>query len=235
MPAWVGPVASYSAQGLLTTVLLAVVTSVASVVVGTLIGTALTVPSRGVQLPLRAYVEVWRGLPIIVTLFFVFFALPVIGIDVNTFIAAAIGLSLWGTANVAEIARGAVQSIPYGQSEGAGALGFPWSQRMRYVVLPQAVRRMLPPLVSLLTNLIQATTLGAVIGLLEVLQASQRSIERLLVDTGHSHAIPIFGAILVVFFLICFPLTVIARRLERRMAQYGDSVEVGVVGENIAR
>ncbi|MGH9067424.1 MAG: amino acid ABC transporter permease [Acidimicrobiales bacterium] len=217
MPSWVGPVASYAAGGLETTVLLAVVTIAVSIVVGTVIGTFLTVPSRLARLPLRLYVEVWRGLPIIVTLFFVFFALPIIGFHVNTFGAAAIGLSLWGTANVAEIVRGAVQSIPSGQSEAAAALGFRWAQRMRYVVLPQAARRTLPPMVSLLTNLTQATTLGVVIGLLEVLEASQRSIERLLVGTGNSHAIAILGAVLVIFFVICFPLTVLSRWLERRL------------------
>jgi polar amino acid transport system permease protein len=96
----------------------------------------------------RAYVEVWRGLPIIITLFFIFFVLPLIGLEVDTFVAAAVGLTLWGSANVAEVVRGAVQSVPRGQSEAAAALGFPWPRRMRFVILPQATRRALPPLVG---------------------------------------------------------------------------------------
>lgn len=215
MPVWVGPVASYVVQGLWTTLLLAAVSIVASVLLGTLLGTLLTLPQRWVRLVVRAYVEIWRGLPIIITLFFIFFVLPVLGLEVDTFVAAAIGLTLWGSANVAEVVRGAVQSVPRGQSEAAAALGFPWRRRMRHVILPQATRRALPPLVGLVVNLTQQTSLAAVIGLLDVLEASQRSIERLTLAGGETHAVPILGAVLVVFFVICLPLTILSRRLER--------------------
>lgn len=217
MPRWVEPVASYVAQGLWTTLLLALVSVVASVVVGTVLGTLLTLPSVLVRGVIRVYVEVWRGLPIIITLFFIFFVLPILGVDVNTFVAAAIGLTLWGSANVAEVVRGAVQSVPRGQSEAAAALGFPWRRRMRHVILPQATRRALPPLVGLVVNLTQQTSLAAVIGLLDILEASQRSIERLTLAGGETHAVPILGAVLVVFFVLCLPLTMLSRRLERVM------------------
>lgn len=215
MPRWVEPVASYVAQGLWTTLLLALVSIVASVVVGTVLGTLMTLPSAVTRGVIRVYVEIWRGLPIIITLFFIFFVLPVLGIDVSTFIAAAVGLTLWGGANVAEVVRGAVQSVPRGQSEAAAALGFPWRRRMRYVILPQATRRALPPLVGLVVNLTQQTSLAAVIGLLDILEASQRSIERLTLAGGETHAVPILGAVLVVFFVLCLPLTLLSRRLER--------------------
>lgn len=215
MPRWVAPVASYVAQGLWTTLLLALVSVVASVVVGTVLGTLMTLPSKTVRVVIRVYVEIWRGLPIIITLFFIFFVLPVLGLDVDTFVAAAIGLTLWGSANVAEVVRGAVQSVPSGQSEAAAALGFPWRRRMRHVILPQATRRALPPLVGLVVNLTQQTSLAAVIGLLDILEASQRSIERLTLAGGETHAVPILGAVLVVFFVLCLPLTMLSRRLER--------------------
>jgi polar amino acid transport system permease protein len=215
VPAWVGPVADYMAGGLVTTLLLALVSIVASVMVGVVLGTVLTLPSRWVRLLVRAYVEIWRGLPIIITLFFIFFVLPVIGVEVDTFTAAAVGLTLWGSANVAEIVRGAVQSVPHGQSEAAAALGFPWRRRMRHVILPQATRRALPPLVGLVVNLTQQTSLAAVIGLLDILEASQRSIERLTLSGGETHAVPILGAVLAVFFVVCLPLTLLSRRLER--------------------
>jgi polar amino acid transport system permease protein len=215
MPRWVEPVASYVAQGLWTTLLLALVSVVASVIVGTVLGTLMTLPSIVVRGVIRVYVEVWRGLPIIITLFFIFFVLPVLGLDVDTFVAAATGLTLWGSANVAEVVRGAVQSVPRGQSEAAAALGFPWRRRMRHVILPQATRRALPPLVGLVVNLTQQTSLAAVIGLLDILEASQRSIERLTLSGGETHAVPILGAVLVVFFVLCLPLTMLSRRLER--------------------
>jgi polar amino acid transport system permease protein len=217
MPPWVSPVASYLAGGLRTTALLALVSVVASLVVGILLGSLLTLPSRLVRAIVRAYVEIWRGLPIIIILFFIFFVLPIIGIRVDTFIAAAIGLSLWGSANMAEVVRGAVQSVPRGQEEAASALGFSWPGRMRHVILPQATRRALPPLIGLVVNLTQQTSLAAVIGLLDILEASQRSIERLTLSGGNSHAVPILGAVLAVFFVICLPLTMLSRWFERRL------------------
>jgi polar amino acid transport system permease protein len=118
---------------------------------------------------------------------------------------------------VAEATRGAVQSIPREQHEAASALGFGWVGRHAYVVLPQATRRLLPPLVSLLVNVIQNTTIAQIIGVSEVLQTGNNSVERLEFSTGNSHAFEIFGAVLVIFFLISFPLTRLAAYLERRL------------------
>src|ERR671929_210952 len=112
---------------------------------------------------LRLYVEVWRGLPIIVTIFLVYYALPdapVIHHRFAAFTGAAVGLTLWGSAQIAEATRGAVQSIPREQHEAAAALGFGWVGRHRSVILPQALRRLLPPLVSLQANVIQNTTIA---------------------------------------------------------------------------
>ena len=105
----------------------------------------------------------FRGLPILVTVFAVFFALPTISptLKFSPLDATAIALTLWGSAQVAEATRGAVQSIPREQREAAAALGFGWVGSHVFVILPQALRRLLPPLVSLLVNIIQNTTLAA--------------------------------------------------------------------------
>jgi polar amino acid transport system permease protein len=218
MPEWIGPVAAYSAQGLEFTVLMSLITVSAGVIAGIIFGSLLTLPLAIVKVPVRAYVEVWRGLPLIITMFFVFFTLPAINLRLSAFAAACIGLSLWASANVAEIVRGAVQSISRGQFQASSALGFNWLRTMAYVILPQSVRRMLPPLVSLLANLIQATSLAAVVGAFELLQSARRSIERLTVETGNSEAIPILAAVLLVYFILCFPLAQASRRLERSLA-----------------
>ncbi len=110
--------------------------------IGLVLGTLLTIdflPSRAL---IRSYVEVWRGLPIIVTMFLIYFALPrlVNGTQLSPFQAATVGLILWGSAQVAEATRGAVQSIPREQHEAASALGFGWVGRHAFVILPQAVR-----------------------------------------------------------------------------------------------
>lgn len=217
MPRWAGPVASYMASGLVTTVELAAITVISSVLLGIALGSLITLPLRPVRLLVRAYIELWRGLPIILTLFFIFFTMPAIGFRLTAFTAALIGLTLWGSANMAEAVRGAVQSIPAGQRDAAWALGFTWLQAMLWVILPQATRRLLPPLLGLITNLIQASSLGAVIGIREVLESAQRMIERLTFNTGNSHGIEILGSVLVVFFVISFPLTRLSQLLERRL------------------
>jgi polar amino acid transport system permease protein len=133
------------------------------------------------------------------------------------FTGAGIGLSLWGSAQVAEATRGAVQSIPREQHDAAAALGFGWIGRHVSVILPQALRRLLPPLVGLLVNVIQNTTIASIIGVTESLATGQRSVERLGFTSANSHAFAIYGALMVAFFLVSFPLTRLAIFLERRL------------------
>ena len=218
LPSWVDPVARYVLEtGLKNTLRMAGLAVLGSAVVGIVLGTLLTVrfwPSRAL---IRLYVEVWRGLPIIVTIFLIYFALPSVGVRFTAFDAAAIGLTLWGSAQVAEATRGAVQSIPREQHEAAAALGFGWVGRHAFVILPQALRRLLPPIVSLLANVIQNTTIAAVIGVAEVLETGNRQVERLTYTTFESHAFEIFAGVMAIFFVISFPLTLLARHLERRL------------------
>lgn len=220
MPDWVEPVARYMLEeGLVGTLRIAAFALVGSALIGITLGTLLTIDSRLVRAPIRLYIEVWRGLPILVTIFIIFFALPSASdvLRFDPFTAASIGLTLWGSAQVAEATRGAVQSIPREQHEAAGALGFGWLGRHRYVILPQALRVLLPPFVSLLVNIIQNTTIAQVIGAAELLETGERSVERLTFTTLDSHALEIFAAVAAVFFLISFPLTRLAAYLERRL------------------
>ena len=114
-----------------------------------------------------------------------------------------------------------MQSIPREQHEAAAALGFGWVGRHRSVILPQAYRRLLPPVVSLLVNIIQNSTLAAVIGGIELLQAAKSQSERLTffppAGIGEIHAAEIFAGVMVIFFLISFPLTRLAAYLEKRL------------------
>lgn len=222
MPEWVEPVAHYMFHvGLPMTLRIAAYAVIGSVSIGIAIGTLMTIRFRPLQGLIRLYIEIWRGLPIIVTIFLVYYALPTAPVIHHRFAAvsgAALGLTLWGSAQVAEATRGAVQSIPREQHEAAAALGFGWIGRHRSVILPQAFRRLLPPLVSLVANIIQNTTIASLIGVTELLATGQRSIERLqLTPPGDSHAFAIYGALLVTFFCISFPLTRLAIFLERRL------------------
>jgi polar amino acid transport system permease protein len=219
MPDWFRPVIeALLKDGLPETLRLAGFAVVGSAALGTVLGTLLTIRFRPLQALLRLYVEVWRGLPIIVTIFIIYFALPgLANVRFSAFTAGGIGLTLWGSAQVAEATRGAVQSIPREQHEAAAALGFGWVGRHAFVVLPQALRRLLPPLVGLLVNVVQNTTIAAVIGVAELLETGNRSVERLTFETGDPHAFVIFGVVMVLFFAISFPLTRLAAYLERRL------------------
>jgi polar amino acid transport system permease protein len=219
VPDWTEPVARYILEeGLVNTLKLSAIALVGSAVIGITLGTLLTIRFLPTRALIRAYIEVWRGLPILVTIFIIFFALPAISdtFRFDAITAGAIGLILWGSAQVAEATRGAVVSIPREQHEAASALGFGWVGRHAFVILPQALRRLLPPMVGLLVNIIQNTTIVQVIGAPELLEAAERQVERLTFE-GEEHAVEIYGAIMVIFFVISFPLTRLSAYLERRL------------------
>jgi polar amino acid transport system permease protein len=217
MPVWADSVARYMATGLWTTIGLSLISSVGGVAVGILMGICLTSRSSLLRAAARGYVELWRGLPVIVGLFFIFFVLPTVRISVQPFAAASIGLILWASANVGELVRGAVESIPVSQREAASSLGLSSMQGMVYVILPQAIRRLLPPLAGLLTDLIQSSALASQIGVLELLEAGSRSMQRLTFAIGDPNGVPILGSALIVFFVLCFPFTMFSRWFESRL------------------
>jgi polar amino acid transport system permease protein len=235
LPEWAQPVVDYIIHvGLKNTLIIASTSVVLSVVIGVVLGTLLTLDARLVRTAVRLYIEIWRGLPIIVTIFLLYFALPTVSdelhipaLDLDPMRAAILGLALWGSAQIAEATRGAVQSIPREQHEAAAALGFGWVGRHTYVILPQAFRRLLPPLVGLCVGVIQNSTLASIIGVPEVLETAQRSANRLAVPTvdpatlsiegGDSHALEIYLFVFFLFFVISFPLTRLAAYLERRL------------------
>ena len=209
---WIGPTLKLVASGALETIIIAVASVVIAGVLGVLLGVLLCLPAgrrnNAVRWGLTLYLQLFRGLPVLVTLFIVFFVSPSLGLDLASTPATIAGLSLWGSANVMEVVRGAVRSIPTAQFEAATALGFKWAAVMRLVVLPQASRRMIPPVVNLIVDLIQATTLASLIGVVEVLQRSRQAVEYYQLSAGDGHAAPIFAGVLLFFFVICYPLTI---------------------------
>ena len=222
LPDWFRDVAEYMLrEGLPETLRLSAISVTASLVIGVLLGTLITLRFRPLQWLIRLYIEVWRGLPILVTVLFIYwlpeYTIGSVHIQLNAYMSAAVALSLWGSAQVAEATRGAVQSIPKEQHEAAAALGFGWLGRHSFVVLPQALRRLLPPMVGLLVNIIQNTTIAFVIGVNEFLQSGNRQFENLTTQTGDGHPFAIFGFVLLVFFVISFPLTRLAAYLEKRL------------------
>ncbi len=204
-------------RGLVVTGELSALGAVGGISLGIVLGVALSGEWPLLRRVIRWYVELWRGLPLIVILFIAFFALPAIGLKLTGFAAAAVGLVLWASAVMADNVRGAIGSIPATQMDAARALGLRWVPAMGLVILPQAARRLLPPTLNLLTSLIHGTSLAAQLGVLELLEASRRSSQRLVLDDGDSHSLAIFAAVLVTFFAVCYPLMALSGWLERRI------------------
>src|SRR5918995_4612577 len=146
IPAWAEPVARYILQeGLPGTLRVSAFALAGSLLIGVVLGTLITIRFLPLQALIRVYIEVFRGLPILVTVFIVYFGLGELSsrLEFGALTGASIALTLWGSAQVAEATRGAVQSIPREQHEAASALGFGWVGRHVYVILPQAFRRLI--------------------------------------------------------------------------------------------
>ncbi len=208
--------------GLKATLALAAVTLLASTMIGVILGTLATLRSKPLRWLVAFYVETFRDIPLIVTIFTIFFGAPFLGVPLQPFPAVALGLSLWGGANGAEIVRGGIVSVPHGQREAAYALGLrTWKIYLR-ILWPQALRAVLPAYTGLLALIIQSTSLGALVGVTEFLKAGGLVIERSTVMLGINPAFEIYGFVLAVYFGICSLLTYLSRRLERRLASTGD-------------
>jgi polar amino acid transport system permease protein len=158
------------------------------------------------------YIRVFQGTPLLLQLFLVFFGGDLIGVPLGALLSAAIGLSLNAGAFLGEIWRGAIQSVPDSQSEAALALGLHYWPRMWRVVLPQALRVAIPPTVGFMVNMIKSTSLTAIIGFTELTRAGQ------MVNNAVYRPFLIFGIVSILYFLLCWPLTLVSGRLERRIA-----------------
>jgi len=207
------PIASHLLRGFGITLFVAILSIALATPLGLFVGLVTQSQSRGGRLAARGYIEALRGVPSLITLLFVFFALPRFGIEMSPIAASILGLGIWSAANIAEVARGALSSIASGQTVASRALGMNQSQTLIWVIGPQALKRFIPPYVNQVTLLIQASTLTSVVGVTELLGAGRQMIER-LAYTGGSQSIMIYGAVMIFFFSICYPLTLLARALE---------------------
>lgn len=157
-------------------------TSAASIVIatacGVVMGIALAYGWWWLRLLARTYVDLMRGIPLLVLILFTYYGLALFGINVTAFWAGVIALSAFATAHVAENFRGAVGSVPAGQMEAAKAIGLTFPQRLVYAIIPQAVRRMLPPWVNTALEIVKGSTLLSIIGVVELLLASQQVMAR---------------------------------------------------------
>jgi len=168
---------------------------------------------KAVRVAAQVYIEVFRGLPLLVLLFWVYFALPIAGWSLPKVAAAVLAIALNYGAFGAEIVRSSIQAVPSGQSEAARALNFRPHQRMLYIILPQAALRMLPPMGNLMIELLKATSLIYFITL------SDLTYQALILRNNYlDMQIFIFALLLVIYFLLSSCIAAVTRVLERKLA-----------------
>lgn len=200
---------SYLLSGIKFTLALACLVIIMGTFLGVVFGLLKFSKTRLIRYPVSFIVELTRDTPIIMQMFFIFFGLPALGIRLNTFPSAALAMSLFAAGNTAEIVRGAIDSLSTGQFDAAKSLGMNYFQMMIYVIIPQALRRMIPPMMGLFTTLIKDTSLAAIIGAFELTRAGQEIIERTF------RPLEIYLVVAAIYFIICYPLSYATRRVER--------------------
>jgi polar amino acid transport system permease protein len=188
--------------------------TVASGILATLFGALLALGQLFAPRPARFLIEVVlyavRGVPLLVLLFAMYYALPYAGIDLSPRIGGILVLGIYFATFMTEIFRGAVQSVPKGQWDAARAVGMHGRRLMSLVIVPQAIRLAVPPYVNTMIMLVKGTSLVSAIGLWELTLAGKQIVERTLA------AFQIFGAIALLYFVICYGLALAGRWIERR-------------------
>lgn len=195
---------------------ISVISILISIVLGTVLGVLRQRENLLLKGVMRFYLEVIRILPQLVLLFIVYFGTTrSFGWDLSGEAASIIVFSLWGTAEMSDLVRGALISIPVHQYESAAALGLQKSQTYLYVVLPQAIRRLIPLSINLVTRMIKTTSLVVMIGVVEILKVAQQIIEANRMSSPNA-AFGIYLAVFILYFIACWPISMLAGRLEKK-------------------
>ena len=205
-------------EGLWVTVRLALVSIGLSLILGSALGAAMTLKNRAVKIITRVYLEIIRIMPQLVFLFIVFFGVTTLtGANLSGETSAVIVFTLWGTAEVGDLVRSAFGAIPKHQFESGMSLGLSKPQLYLFVIFPQALRGLVPNIINLSMRMIMTTALVSLIGVTEVLKVGKQIIDANRFDYPNA-AIWVYAAIFLLYFLICFPLSLISRRLAKRGA-----------------
>jgi polar amino acid transport system permease protein len=165
---------------------------------------------HGMGTAIAWYVQIFQGTPLLMQLFLVYFGLALLGMDTSPLVAAAICLTLYASAYLTEIWRGCVNAIPKGQWEASTSLALSYTQQMRYVILPQALRVGIAPTVGFLVQIIKGTALASVIGFVELTKAGQ------MISNATYQPFMAYTFVGLLYFALCYPLSWWSQRLENR-------------------
>jgi polar amino acid transport system permease protein len=199
-------------QGLLVTLEVSFLVVAISLVIGVVMGVGITYGPRWISWPIRAYSDLIRGIPVLVLIFCVYYGLPPVGLNLDSFWAAIAALTAFKVAHVIEIVRGSIQSIHFGQTDAARAIGLTFWQRMLYVIFPQATRRFLPPWINAVTDAVKGSALVSLIGVVDLMLAMQKVIGRTY------EPMPIYVTGAIIYFAINYTLSTLSKRMETRFA-----------------
>ena len=203
-------------QGLLVTIEIAAVSVVFSIILGFLLGALMTVKIKPLQIICKIYLEFMRIMPQLVLLFLAYFGLTrAFGISISGEAASVLVFTLWGTAEMGDLVRGALESIPRHQYESAKSIGLNEKQIYIYVIIPQTLRRLIPLAMNLITRMIKTTSLVVLIGVIDVVKVGQQIIETSRFQFPAA-SFWIYGFIFFLYFIICYPLSKISKVLEKK-------------------
>ncbi len=195
------------------TLALSAIAFVGGALLGLVVALSRTSENAAARNASRVFIQVFQGTPLLLQLFLIFFGAPVLGLDINPWVAAGVALVLNSAAFLAEIWRGCIEAVPRGQWEAAEALNLSYINRMRFVVLPQAFKIALPPTVGYTVQIIKGTSLAAIIGFTEITRAGQ------IINNATFQPLHVFTTVAALYFVICWPLSLLAARMERKRAR----------------
>lgn len=202
--------------GLWVAVEISLISVVISIVLGLLFGVFMTWKNPVARVISRIYLEIVRIMPQLVLMFIVFFgATRVWGINISAEVSSIIVFSFWGVGEMGDLVRGALTSIPKHQYESAAALGMNKAQTYYHIVIPQAVRQLIPMSINLVTRMIKTTSLVMMIGVVEVMKVGQQIIEANRMVSPNA-VFGIYGIILLMYFFVCWPISLLASHLEKK-------------------
>jgi polar amino acid transport system permease protein len=200
-------------QGLLMTLAVSALATALSLATGVVLGTAASFGPKPVRWIIRIYCDVVRGIPVLVLIFTVYYGIDVLlHVNLSPLVAAGIALTVFAAARVTETARGAIQSIHFGQTEAGRAIGLGFWPRMLYIIFPQAVRRFLPPWINNVTDIVKGSALLSQVGIIELMMSMKQVIGRVY------EPMPIYIVGALIYIAINYSLSSVSRQVEARYA-----------------
>lgn len=206
---------SFLMDGLLVTILVSLVSIFLSFIIGGVLGVVRFANIPFLSKIIGLIVDIIRNLPLLLIIFFTYFALPQIGIKLSIFWAAVAALTIFESAMLSEIFRAGLNAVPKGQMEAGLSTGLTYTETMMSIVVPQAFKSMIPALVSQLISLIKDTSLAVIISLPELTHNA-----KIIYGQNESYVIPMFVAMTVMYFVVCYVLSLLSNYLEKRQYNY---------------